>query len=300
MIELGAKKSAVWDEQLERLSDNQWVKAAGRFFRNKTAVAALVVFLAIVLGCMILPFFSSEDPYALDLTQMRQPPSRQHIFGTDGLGRDFYVRILYGGRITLGIMAVATIIAAVVGSAIGMCAGFYGGKVDFVLMRLTDVIAAVPGILLAVMIEVAMGIGRGYFKYGIAIAAMPPFARLLRATVMNIVKSEYIEASRALGASDSRIMLKHILHNVAAPMMIQVLSCAAETLLNCTIMGYLEIGISPPIPEWGGIVNDMKDLMRAYPFLTLIPSGVIVLTEMSMHFIGSGLRDALDPGGNAV
>ncbi len=274
-----------------------FAQAAARFFGNTGAVISLFILLFITLSCIIIPWFTDLSPYTLDMHALRQGPSKEHIFGTDVIGRDLFARLLYGGRITLSIMTEATLLASLCGSAIGICAGFFGGRVDFYLMRLMDVVASVPSILLAVMLEVGLGFGGGNFRYGLAIAAMPSFARLLRASTMSIMKSEYIEAARALGAKSGHIMAKHVLHNVAAPMAIQTLSCAAETLLNCTIMGYLGIGVTPPTPEWGGIVYDTKDLLRAMPYISLIPSGVIVACEMSLHFIGNGLRDALDPGG---
>lgn len=269
--------------------------AVRRFFKNKVAAAAFFTFAFIVLSCLFLPFVISESPVKIDMEQLRLPPSWEHIFGTDFIGRDLFARMLYGGRVTLGIMSVVTVLATVVGGTIGITAGYYGGRADFYLMRFMDIVESVPSILLALMVEVALGFGGGNFKYGLAISAMPAFARLMRATVMSIVKSEYIEAARALGADNKWIIMKHVLHNVAAPLVIQVMTCAAEALLSCTIMGYLGIGINPPTPEWGGIVQDTRDYIRTMPYIAMIPSAVIIITEMSLHFIGSGLRDALDP-----
>jgi len=282
---------------LPEKTKSPFMQAVERFFKNKPAAVALFVITFIALCCYILPLFLTTSPFTIDMSALRKGPSREHILGTDTIGRDLFTRLLYGGRVTFGIMIEATVVAAVVGSAVGIVSGFFGGRTDFYLMRVMEIVASVPGILLAVMLEVGMGFGGGYFRYGLAISAMPAFARLLRATVMSIMKSEYIEAARALGAKSGHIMLKHILHNVAAPMIIQTLSCAADMLINCTIMGYLGLGITPPTPEWGGIVYDTKDYLRSLPYITLIPSGLIVVCEMSLHFIGNGLRDALDPGG---
>ena len=256
---------------------------------------ALSVFILIVLACLFLPYCIKWNYRQIDLENMYGPPSWEHVFGTDSIGRDLLTRLLYGGRVTLGIMAVATVLAAMMGFGIGLLSGTCGGAVDFYVMRVVDVIASVPGVLLAVMIEVALGMGKGNFKYGLAIAAMPGIARMVRTAVLEVMQSEYVEASRALGAGRNQIIRKHVLHNVAVPFIIQTLGAAAEVLLSCTVMGYLGLGINPPTPEWGGIVHDTRELLRVYPSVALIPSGVIVVTEMSLHFIGNGLRDAFDP-----
>lgn len=268
--------------------------AAGirKYSRNRLSVCAMVLFTVIVLGCIVLPEMYAVEYYDLDLENVRQLPSWEHPFGTDLLGRDVLLRMFLGGRTTLGIMAVSTLLAAVVGGTLGIVAGYYGGKADFVIMRAMDIVASVPSLLLAIVVEVSFGFGSGNFKYGLAVASMPAFAVMARTSVMEIVGSEYVKAARTLGASDKRVIFTHILRNIAPTMFIQLFGSAAENLLNCTFMGYMEIGVTPPTIEWGAIAYNMKDFVRGQPVMALIPCAVIVLTEMALIFIGNGMRDA--------
>jgi peptide/nickel transport system permease protein len=238
------------------------------------------------------------DSSSMDVSRAMSPPSRENPFGTDYIGRDLLSRVLYGGRNTLYIAFSATLMAAAVGSLIGIVSGYYGGNIDFYVMRLMDILSSVPSFLLAIIVEVALGWGEGNFRYALAIAAVPSFARLLRPSVMGIMSSQYIEASRALGAGTAGIIYRHVVHNIAAPLLIQFTSSVANTILTCTILGYLGIGISPPTPEWGSLVYYGTAYLRNAPHIALFPSMAVTLTVLSLNILGNGLRDALDPGNN--
>jgi len=204
-------------------------------------------------------------------------------------------RLLHGGRVTLTITFSSTILAAIAGSILGLLAGYFGGVLDYFLSPVIDVLAALPIIILALVFEIVFGWGRGYFMYAIAIAAIPQFARLVRATVTDIMGREYIEAARALGASNLGIVSRHILHNIAPSFVIRFTTSLAEALMTCTIMGYLSVGIRPPIPEWGSIALNAKAYMRVAPFMMVVPCAVIAACIISINLFGDGLRDAFDP-----
>ena len=262
------------------------------FFRNRMAAVGLFALVAIVLFCVIAPIVSDQTYYEIDLNNLFGAPSHKHPLGLDNLGRDNMVRLAYGGMLTLRIAFTAGIISAVFGGLIGVISGFFGSTLDFVIMRIIDVLSSIPALLLAIITEYAFGWGEGNFMYGLAIAGIPNFAKLMRASVLDIMSNEYIEASRALGAGSLRIIARHIIRNVIAPFALQSVTAIGDALLMCTIMGYLEIGINPPKPEWGGLFRSGQPYIRTRPFLPLLPTIAIVITTLSLHFIGNGIRDA--------
>jgi ABC-type dipeptide/oligopeptide/nickel transport system permease subunit len=255
----------------------------------------LGIFLFICLACALLPGIIRWDYYEPDFNASLKTPSLEHIFGTNQLGRDMLSGVLYGGRTTLRIAAVSTFIAMIAGSAIGLIAGYYGGRADFIISRATDMLSSVPVILLTLFIEFTLGWGRGYFVYAMAISATPQFARLVRASVLTIMGQEYIEAARALGDSHIGIIMRHVLRNVAIPIIIHLTGCFSEAILTCTILGYLGVGISPPAAEWGVLVYRGKAHMLSNPHVILFPSFAVTASVISLNFFGNGLRDAFDP-----
>ena len=278
-------------------TDNIWIDFLRRLWGNKAAVAGLTVFLIVCLACAMAPLLTTWDYAGIDIEHIKEAPSRAHLFGTDYLGRDVFTRMLYGGRLTLRIAFLSTALATVVGGMIGLVAGYFGGRVDMALSPVLDIVASIPVILLVIVTEAVFDRGRGYFMYAMAIAAMPQFARLVRATVLQVMGREYIEAARALGAGHAGILFRHVLHNTVSPLIIRFTGGFAEALLTCTIVGYLGIGINPPTPEWGVIVYNVKDQMRNSPQTMIIPCVVIAACVISIGLFGDGLRDALDPKG---
>ena len=276
-------------------SGNSFPLVLRRLLKDRAALAGLAVFAVICLACAFAPYMTKWDYTEINVRRLLEGPSADHILGTDNLGRDVYARLLYGGRITLRIAAVSTLLAAAAGCVVGLAAGYSGGRADLLASSVLDIFAAIPVILLAIVFETVLGWGRGYFMYAIAIAAMPQFAHLVRACVMNIVKLEYIEAARALGVGRASIILRHILRNIISPLIIRLASSFAEALLSCTIMGYLSIGMKPPTPEWGVIVHNAKSFVRKQPLLIVFPCAVITICIVSLSFFSDGLRDALSP-----
>ena len=278
-------------------SRNPWLELVWRLRNNKIAIAGFVVFFILCISCVIAPVLTDYSYSAINIDRILEMPSRDHVLGTDNLGRDLLTRLLYGGRMTLRIALISTSLAAVVGAVIGLVSGYFGGKADLAIAPVLDIIASVPVILLAIIFETILGRGRGYFLYAIAIASIPQFARLVRASVMNVMGREYIEAARALGVSNVGIILKHVFHNIAPALIVRFTSGFSEALLTCTVMGYMNISVNPPTPEWGVIVFNSKLIFRSHPRIMIISCSVIALCVISISLFGDGLRDALDPAG---
>ena len=277
------------------LGSNSLPLVIRRLKRDKPAQIALGVFLIICFACIFAPFVTRWSYSEINISRILEYPSSDHILGTDSLGRDMFARLLYGGRVTLRISSLSTLLAAAAGCFLGLMAGYAGSRLDLLITSVLDILSAIPSILLAVVIDIVFGWGRGYFLYAIAIAAVPQFAHLVRACVMNMIKSEYIEAARALGVGKLRIMFRHVLRNIISPLAIRFASCFAEAILSCTIMGYLSIDIKPPAPEWGVIVHSGRTYIWKQPLLIVFPCAVIAITIISVNIFSDGLRDALDP-----
>lgn len=275
---------------------SSWELIGYRFKKNKLAMLGVFMFLAIVLVTLLAPIFV---PYDLVIQQnvreKLQGPSKEHIFGTDELGRDMFARILYGGRISLlgGIAIIG--IAFVIGAIIGGIAGFVGGKVDTILMRIVDALMAVPPALLAMAIITSLGNGVFNLIIALAIAQISRFARTVRSAVLTLRNMEYIEAAKCYGSSSMRIIIKHILPNGIGPIVVAATLMLGAVILSISSMGYLGLGVASPTPEWGTIISENKINIRYYPYLGLIPGLCIMFSVMAVNFIGDGLRDAFDP-----
>lgn len=267
-----------------------------RFAANKPAVLALFVLLLIIAACISAPLIAEHSYWEVDITSRNQGISATHPLGTDTLGRDMLSRLLYGGRITLQIAFSALLMSAAAGTFIGILSGYCGGWVDNLLMRVLDAVSAVPTVLLAIAVECALGWGQGNYMYAIAISLLPSFAKVIRASVLNIRSSEYIEAAKALGLSNGRIIVQHVLRNISTPFLVQLSASAGEAFIMCTLIGYIGIGVNPPLPEWGAMAAQEYGAIRTYPLKGLLPSIAIFLCALSLNSLGNGLRDAFDTG----
>ncbi len=284
----------------EKQSQNQirsrgpWKTAAKRFCSSPLSVAALAVLVIIIIMCLLAPVIATHNYLEIDLHNICDTPSTAHILGTDTLGRDLFSRMLYGGRNTLHITFCSLLLATAAGTLLGLAAGYYGGITDTLIMRVADGLASIPTILLAIVVECALGWGTGNYMYAMALAFTPPITRLLRTTVMSIMGSEYIEAARALGVSSFGIIMRHVLRNAASPLLIHISGTAAEALLMCTVIGYIGLGIKIPEPEWGLMVNIGYSRLHTSPHVALIPCFAVIICALCMNLIGNGLRDAFD------
>lgn len=268
-----------------------------RFKKNKLAVCGLIILIILLLVTIFAGVIVNyqQDVIRQDIANKLQGPSARHWFGTDTYGRDIFARIIYGTRISLTFSISATLISVFLGGIIGCISGFYGGKVDNIIMRLTDIFLAIPFILLAIAIVAALGPGLLNLMVAMVIASIPSYARLFRSAVLSIRNQEFIEAARAIGASDFHIILRHIVPNIIGPILVQATLGISGQILAVAALSYLGLGIQPPTPEWGTMLSDGKQYMRYHEYLILVPGLAIVLTVLAVNSIGDGLNDALDP-----
>mgnify|MGYP001940223392 FL=1 len=273
------------------------------FTKLKKNKAALTGFYVLVFFLLVSIFGALDSNYnflgvnsnATNLTDKLLGPSGQYWFGTDHLGRDIFYRILHGMYITLGVGFAATFMAALVGVPIGIIAGYYGGWLDTVIMRLMDVLLAFPGILLALAIVSVLGGSTINVTIAIAIGALPQFARIVRGSTLTTKKLEYVDAVRALGARDGKIIFQHILPNIMSPIIVNTTIFVATAILSAAGLSFLGLGVQPPTPEWGAMLNDGRNYMYQAAHITFFPGIMIVIVVLAFNLFGDGLRDALDP-----
>ncbi len=268
-----------------------------RFKKNKLALFGVVVFVSMLLVAVFADFIVDYEKDALmqNMAQRFQRPSGEHLFGTDNFGRDLFARIIFGARISLFVGVITIGLSLIVGSVIGASAGYYGGRVDNIMMRIMDVFLAIPQMIMAISIVAALGTGMMNILIALSIAQIPRFARIVRSSILTVKCQDFIEAARACGTSDTRIIAKHILPNAIGPIVVQATLSVASTILIIAALSFVGLGIQPPTPEWGSMMADAKSQMRYHEYLIIIPGIFIALTVMSLNVIGDGLRDALDP-----
>lgn len=270
----------------------------GVFNRMKRSPLAMIGLVILVILVIVAVFADVIAPYGYDTVDLENQfagPSAQHPFGQDEFGRDILSRVIYGSRISLKVGFISVGIALVIGCTIGAVTGYFGNKVDTILMRLIDVIQALPDTLLAIAIVAALGTGLGNLMIAVGIAAIPSYAKIVRSAVLSIVDMEYVEAARAGGSSDFRIIFKHILPNCLAPIIVQATLGVAYAILNAAGLSFIGLGLEPPTPEWGAMLSGGRAYIRSYPHLTIFPGLAIVITIFALNVLGDGLRDALDP-----
>lgn len=267
-----------------------------RFRKNKLAVIGLVGIVIMILICFTSPLYISWDRVVTqDLLITNQSPSPQYPFGTDQFGRDLFARVLRGGVYSLSSGFIVMMGALILGLIFGSIAGYFGGVVDIVIMRLMDVFMSVPNLLMAMTLIVVFGQGITSLWLALALSSFPALARTVRSAIMTTRSAEYVDAAHIYGASTAKILVKHILPNCIGPVVISATIMLGSTILGIAGMGFLGIGIAAPTPEWGTILSEVKDVIRFYPYLGIIPGTAIALSVIFVNFMGDGLRDALDP-----
>ena len=282
------------DVRVKRKS--QVIETAKRYMKNKLAVLGLLIFLVILFFALFAGKFGTyEESVAIDIVNKLKTPSSEHWFGTDTYGRDLFLRCIYGARISLIIGIVASLLSLLVGGLLGMTAAYYGGNYDNITMRMLDIFSAIPTILLAICIVAALGDSTFNIILALAISRMPSFARIARASVLGVSGQEYVEAARAGGTGDMRILLRHVLPNMLGPIMVQTTTNVAQMILQIASLSFLGLGVPSPTPEWGAIITEAKGVMRMFPYMIWIPGICIMAASLSVNLIGDGLRDALDP-----
>ncbi len=266
-----------------------------RLRRNRMAMLGLVIIVVLILSAVFAPLLAPYGYDDQDVNRAFLGPSLHHLFGTDNLGRDIFSRILYGGRISLTMGLISVSLSSVVGIFLGALAGYYGGKLDDFIMRVLDVLMAMPNILLAIAIAAALGPGLVNCMVAVGISTVPRFARVVRGPILSIRNQEYIEAATAVNASDRRIIFRHVLPNVLAPIIVQATLYIANAVMAASSLSFLGMGVQPPSPEWGAMLSAGRQYIREYWHIVTFPGVAIMLTVFSLNVLGDGLRDALDP-----
>lgn len=266
----------------------------GRFARNRLAVAGLVVILVFLVMAVFASWLAPYDPIDQDLPRQLQGPSRSHLLGTDDFGRDILSRIIVGSRVSLLVGVLATAIGATLGTLIGLIAGFYP-KTDNLLMRLMDILLAFPGIILAIAVIAVLGPSLFNVMIAIGVNSIPAYARLVRSQTLSVKEKEYVESARAIGMRDQSVLFRHVLPNCISPLIVYSTLQLGGAILSASILSFLGLGIQPPDPEWGAMVNAGRGWLRDAPHIATFPGIAIFLVVMGFNLLGDGLRDVLDP-----
>ena len=266
-----------------------------RFLKRKVSVVGLVILVIFFLMATIGPFLCQNDPLEQDTPNKNLGPSLEHWFGTDYLGRDTFTRIVYGARVSLSISFAGVLSGCFIGMILGVCAGYFGGVTDAVISRVIDVLLAFPGLLLAIVIVAILGNGTQNTIIAIAVFAIPSIARMVRGVVIGNKNAQYIGAAKVMGESHLRIIVTHIIPNSVSQIIVNVTLNLGTAILTSSSLSFLGMGVQPPSPEWGAMLNKAKEVLRASPWQAVFPGLVITLVVMSFSLVGDGLRDALDP-----
>jgi peptide/nickel transport system permease protein len=264
--------------------------------RDRLALLGLLIVVLAVLSAVFAPYLAPHDPYKVNSANRLLPPGLSgHVLGTDDIGRDIFSRLLFGGRISLWVAFFPVVISGSAGLALGLVSGYYGGLTDQVLMRILDVVLAFPSILLAIGIAAALGPGLGNVIMAIVVVSIPIFSRLVRGLVLSIREREYVEAARCLGASNTRVLLGHILPNVLPPIIVYSTLETGRVVIFAAGLSFLGLGVQPPAADWGAMLSAGRQVLSVAPHVATIPGVVIFIVTLGFNVFGDGLRDALDP-----
>lgn len=279
------KKKSLWAETWHRLK------------KSKLAMFGLYVLLALIILAILADVIYDYDTDVIEpnYSIVLQEPSSEHWFGTDNLGRDVFARVIYGSRISLKVSIMSIVISLIIGGGFGAVAGYYGGRVDDILMRIMDVFLAIPNMLMAIAVVASLGPSMFNLMLAIAISNIPRFARIVRASILGVKDEEFVEAARACGATNTRIIIREVLPNCMAPIIVQGSIAIASSILIIASLSFVGLGVTPPTPEWGSMLSEGRTYIRDSNYLTIFPGLAIAITSLSINLLGDGLRDALDP-----
>lgn len=266
-----------------------------RFLRARMAPVGLIICLLVIIAAVFAPFIAPFDPAKTDILHALQRPNKNHWLGTDDLGRDIFSRVIYGSRVSLLVGIIAVGAALLIGTIIGVAAGYFGGGVDNVAMRLMDSVLAFPALVLAISVAAVLGAGIKAPMIAIAVVYVPTFARVARGQVLATKEQEFVLAAHTIGSGHNRVMFRHILPNIAAPLIVQTSLSVAFAILAEASLSFLGLSVSPPTASWGRMVSEGRQYLQGAPWLVFGPGIAIFLTVMGLNFVGDALRDALDP-----
>jgi peptide/nickel transport system permease protein len=274
---------------------SEWRRFYRVFLSRGLVIFGMVIILGIIVTAIFAPVLAPYDPYKLGTGKVLEEPSTSHLLGTDQLGRDTLSRVIYGARTSLLIGLTVVVVAGVIGMTLGLVAGYYGGMVNTVIMRFIDALMCFPMILLAMAIASLLGGGIRNVIIALTVGLVPIYARLMCAQVLSVKESDYILAGRAIGASNLRIMLRHVIINSFPPLIVMMTMMLGATILAEAGLSFLGVGIQSPTAAWGSMVNDGRAYLTQLPILSIAPGAAIMLVVFSFNMVGDGLRDALDP-----
>lgn len=294
MFDVNAPASDDADE-IVRESSTYWQDVWKRFRRDPLAIFGLCVILIMAVACVVVPIFSPYTYSGMDLTSMNASPCAEHLCGTDQMGRDLFIRILYGARISLSIGLIAAAINFVIGVLYGGVAGYVGGKADMVMMRIVDILIALPSMLYIVLIMLVLGSSVTSVIIALCFTSWIGTARVVRGEVMRLKHSEYVLAARLAGANTWKILIRHLVPNAMGPIIVSTAFLIPSAIFSEAFLSFLGIGIQAPMASWGTLANDARSTLLTYPHQMIFPVLAICITMFSFNFIGDGLRDALDP-----
>ena len=272
-----------------------WFKAFQQIIRNPRAILGFSVLFVLILAAVFADQITPYNPYKVNYTNFKQPPSAEHFIGTDELGRDGFSRLIYGARISLLVGFSVSSISVTIGVALGAIAGYFGGIADMIIMRVVDLLIAFPFLVLAIALVAVFGPSLFNMMVALIVVYWIWFARVVRGMVLTLRETEFIVGAKALGASDVSIIFRHILPNVFPVVVVQGSFSVAEAILIAATLSYLGLGAQPPTAEWGSMLSNAKELMRILPVMSIAPGVAIMVTVLAINFIGDALRDALDP-----
>ena len=267
-----------------------------RLKKNKGAMFGIAFLLLLVLATIVASFIFDYDKDIIAMTKDRfLPPSWEHPFGTDNMGRDIFKRVLYGAKYSLVLSFGATALGLAVGLFFGAIAGYYGGAVDNIIMRFTDIFYSIPYIMLAVVVVSLLGTSMASLLIAMALGSFAGFARIARASIMTVRDMEYVESGYAIGLPTWKIILKHIIPNCLSPIIVQTTLRVGSNIISASSLSFLGVGITPPTPEWGAMLSDGRSYIRSSGWMCLFPGLAIMFTVLALNLLGDGLRDAMDP-----
>ena len=267
-----------------------------RLKKNKGAMFGIAFLLLLVLATIVASFIFDYDKDIIAMTKDRfLPPSWEHHFGTDNMGRDIFKRVLYGAKYSLVLSFGATALGLAVGLFFGAIAGYYGGAVDNIIMRFTDIFYYIPYIMLAVVVVSLLGTSMASLLIAMALGSFAGFARIARASIMTVRDMEYVESGYAIGLPTWKIILKHIIPNCLSPIIVQTTLRVGSNIISASSLSFLGVGITPPTPEWGAMLSDGRSYLRSSGWMCLFPGLAIMFTVLALNLLGDGLRDAMDP-----